>query len=540
MKFNKISALALLGCVALLASCNGGESQNSTGPVSSETSEPETSSPITGPDTTAVDEKIKTALDSVRGQSYQTVMNYLVAVEYPEDTTGTIVDTFIRNQATYIYGYLSNGQKAVSTWGTTASGDWDPDTHDGIPGRYYSSSTPVATYWRDDENGLTLIENRTLQNTVDTAYVANYDDTTGDVTPVIFDTEFRNPWDYIDYEDLTVNDDGTLTLSQRKADFFTQVYSVTGANTVTDAKITLDDQGRIDTVSLTIPELTGDGAGGVYRRINEFTFKNTYGIDADTYFVHKTPYAANSNPELASFFNTFADAVNNEKSYKYDKYLTRTTSILDDEGNPNFMWGADTGISGYFCGDEVYFSQWGTDTETGIGYTDESHKTGFYEGSDNYDYCATKGKDDYYTGYEYSNYGDWAWNDIVISTNAVYTLNTYAEIGPTFFNLSPDIFQKTSDGHYTVDSELMSTIGTYFDFGFLGVHSSTLESSTLSLDLSLEQGDAGNTIMTVETSFDMMDIHATVTYTFDTASIGTTVLPSWAQNNLPSTADTNA
>lgn len=533
----KTSLLALIGLATVLGSCSAGAFTQREAQAADNQ---ETETPTANEENTFTrpeydgDERIKTALDSLRGQTHTAQMHYLVAVEYP-GTSGAIgepIGPAIENNIDYTYGYLADGTRATAVGGETIVADWDSGSSSIYEGSETVTTTPTTVYWRDGENGLAETQTRTIANDVKYSYAADYDESTGDITPIIFDSEFRNPWDYIDYDDLyfAPNASGIeeLHLSQRKADFFAQTYDVTGANTISDAIVTLDDQGRISGLNLIIEALSQDN----FRRINEFSFTYDHDVDTAEYFTEKTPYDNDRNPELASYFSAFNSAVQDEKNYVY-------TKVVDTSSETSVLTRPHQGVTGYFTKDKVYFSQWGyndneMDGQEPPAEDNEDWKDHFYTGTDNYDYAAIRGNNGIYTGYEYTIGGnEWGWGPITVSSSAYYTLNSYAEIGPTFFQINPAIFNYVDENeelgaHYTVDDDLLASIGSYFDFQFLGVHSSAMESSTKTFDLYLK-----GTVMTVKCSFTVLDTNNSVVFTFDSASIGQDRMPDWAIAGLP-------
>lgn len=550
MKSSRLALLAICALSCTLAACGGtSSSSEDSSSVDSSTSisedssssssvddegegEGETSSSTwTGdvelvyPDYTNVDSRIINLVDSVRDTTHSATVHYQVTVTYPDDGSSySYVDTFISNDVTYQYGYLEDGERACGLSGVSMSGDWDSDTGSPISGRYNTTTTPLTVYWKDSETGLASYETRTLDNRVMTYTIADIDDD-GTTVPIIYDDEFANPWDYIDYTDLYVDQDGVIHLDTDQAEFFPQVYSVTGMNTITDAILTTNEDGSLAELELVSEDLEGS----TYVRSNEFTITYSYEVDGDT-FSHKEPYE-NENQEIADLFDTFEEAVTSENSFSYDKRI-QTYSELEAQDNTS-----DTGVTGYYTRDGVYFSQWG-EYDTNGNHHDDSWKENWYSVGDNYDYAAVPNSEGTYSGYECTSTSSsneevvFTWGAIAVSSNAYYTLDSYADIAPYFYEISPAVFIEADSEdedvtHYTVDDDLLSTIGTYFDFQFLGVHSTTLETGTTSFDLYIEDGENENKILNVQATFSLLDIRATVNFTFDTASIGTTELPSW-------------
>ena len=535
MNIRKISLLGLVAASLTLGSCSstlaGLDRRNAGGAESTPIATAPQDVVLDRPDytdETKFDQRVVKALDAISHHSYNADLNYSVLVEHP-NSPSYVIDTFITDEMEYSYYYGEDGERATASGGSTTYGDWDRTNQQPIPGRYNTTSIPVSVYWRDPESGMSITENRDYDNTVSSFIAANMDEITGEVVPVIFDSEFDNPWDFVDYEDFSHvegEDANKYHLALNKAEFFAQAYGSTGMNTVTDAIVTLGDDGRISKLELLTETLSGGTSEEdvTYTRSNTYTIDYTYEDRTAELFTHKTPYEENRNPELQSVFDRFATALATEQSYRYDKKMVWTSSLELDEDDPSLD--GKTGMTGFFTADNIYFRQWGPNTDS---YTDDG---AFYNNGDNYDYGAVRQADGTYLGYECTTDGEGmepsvSWGPIVVSTSALYTFENYAQIGPTFNLMDADIFNKGDDGWYTLDDELLARSGGFFDFSFLGVHSTNLEDSTESFRLKLEKdADKENDYtLTVETTFSMMDLSYTVTFTFDTASIGTTDLP---------------
>lgn len=535
MNLKRISLLGAIALTTVLASCQGlaqsGAPRLEADEVQTPTASGDTS--FERPDYTdpeAYDQVAVKALNALQNHDNAAEVHYLVTVEFQDDPSSlyTTVDTFIQQDVTYSYHYGADGERATATGGVSNFGDWNDATDEPIPGRYTTSVVPTTVYWRDPDTGLTTVENRTYDNQVQTLISATVDDITGTVTPVVFDTEHINPWDFIDYEDLTRDEEEphTYHLALNKAELFTRVYDATGMNTITDAVATLDDQGRIASLNFLSDPLRGDASNATFTRSNVFSIEYSY-ADQSALFTHKTPYQADQNPEIATVFDALDQALTNGESYRYDKGM-KGYSLLEGTEDTNTT---NTGVTGFFTKDNIYFAQWGPNHDEY--YTDGA----FYNEGDNYDYGAVRQLDGTYLAYQCPTTGidvstgepDVYWSTIAVSSTAYYTLDSYSVVGPTFNQLSPDIFiPAEEEGWYTVDDQLLGGIGTYFDFAFLGVHSTTLESTTESFRLRVDQdADGVNYTMTVEMSFTMLGFHSDVTTTFDTASIGHTDLPEY-------------
>lgn len=452
-----------------------------------------------------IDEKVKTAINSLRDKSHKVEVESSVEVLKPNDDFA--VD--IRNEYHNFYGYYYNdGEKAYSRQTNYSFTDLDKETGEEIHGRRRSYNNVEEKYFKNNEDGTMYIEQLSIDNKYSRLTMANYNEETGLYTPVIYDSEFKNPFEYISYRDVKVNKDGTLTLLNEKADFLGECYNVVGLNFITDNKIKLNDKGEIDSISFII----NDERGETYIRKNELSVKYHRGDDIK--LTHLTP-CTNNNPELQAAL----DVLDGKKNFTYIKHMKAEYEhhvsgekiVVDDR------------VKGYFTEDEVYFHHELSDND----------QTPYVRG-DNYDYKAIKNDDGTFTGYEYVySYavGGYDWNAVALSSSALYVLNDFSEIGPQLMNLDAVIFKKIDDKTYQIEDYFLPSIGVYFDNGFLGVNSGAFDGNTKKLVIKL---DDNGQIEVIESMFkyEMVEYYVN----FYIQDIDKTVIPSWSYG--PTIVDT--
>lgn len=88
------------------------------------------------------------------------------------------------------------------------------------------------TYFKDKSTGSAYTETIDLNNEYKQYYVSDYDESTGVYQPISYESEFRNPWDFIDASDIDVNEDGEYVLSNQKAQFLINCYQASNLNWV--------------------------------------------------------------------------------------------------------------------------------------------------------------------------------------------------------------------------------------------------------------------------------------------------------------------
>jgi hypothetical protein len=116
----------------------------------------------------------------------------------------------------------------------------------------------------------------------------------------------------------------------------------------------------------------------------------------------------------------------------------------------------------------------------------------------------------------------WSWKEVWASPSQPYYLESFEECGPTYFNISPAIFKNIGDNQYEVESQLLPTIGQYFDYGVWGVDSFVLETATNKCVITLN--DDG-TLKQIDIGFNFQSTQTDISFYY--TDVGTTVLPTW-------------
>lgn len=443
-----------------------------------------------------VDPIVKNAIDSLKETSHKVYIESTVEVLKPNDDFA--VDFHDEYYSTF--GYYYNGlEKAHSSKIDYTFMDLDKETGEPIEGRTRIYNNPEVMYHKDNSDGTTYQEKISVENEYFSYTIANYDSNSGYYTPIIFDNEFRNPFDFISYRDVVKNNDGTLTLINEKADFLADCYKVIGLNLITDNRIILNDEGEIESITFVIDDLIDEN----FTRRNALSV--VYEKSDDIKLMHLAPFE-NNNPELQKAL----DVLDNKTNYTYVKELgCEVENPLT--GDMEFEY--DT-VRGYFTEEAVFFHH--------VVSEDDTHP---YAIGDDYDYKAIRNSDGTYTVYDYTySYAvnGYDWGVVYLSGTAPYVIETFEEIGPRFLNMDASIFRKIDDKTYEVEKPLLSTIGTYFDNGCLGVQSQALDGNTTKCIIRLD--DEGN-IEAIETGFTYQMVEFEVNFYIE--NVGTTSIPSW-------------
>ena len=398
------------------------------------------------------------------------------------------------NYFTYYYG--NNNEKAYSRQTNTTYYDLEKLTGEPIEGTIRYDHSPVEAFFRN-EDGTVTVEEITVQNELKTYISAKFDEINGIYSPIIYDVEFKNPFDFISYRDVEIrkDDSSKLTLINQKADFLSDCYFTVGLNFITDNIINLDENGHISSINFIIDDLVDE----TFTRRNTFSVYYNY---ENTVIEHQKPFE-NNNPELQNALK----ALENQHNFTYIKEYSYTSNGNDYHDL----------ITGYFTEDKVFFHHKQTDND--------EHP---YTNGDNYDYQCVKQDDGSYLCYEFVPNGiQFSWGPIAISGTSYYYIDNFEGIGPSFTNLNASIFKKIDDKKYVIEESLLKTTGKYFDYQMLGVNSYSMESNTSLLEITLD--DNGN-IDFIEVRFIFEGIERTVKFYIQ--NIGETVVPSWADLNL--------
>lgn len=474
MKKHLILSIASLLMITSLAGCGGGSDPSET------------------PTIPEINEKVKTAIDSLRNHSHYVHVEQDVAIYKPSQPE--VCDIY--NLYIYDIGHFySETERSYSIKMEREFCDLDKETGEKLENTIRHSDVPEMLYFKDMEDGTAYIEEVTYQNELKSTTVAFYDEDSGIYQPVIFDSEFKNPWDYISYRDVAIKEDGNLTLINEKDDFLAECYETVGLNFVSDNTILLDDQGRITGVEFQIDDLVEEN----YTRTNSLSVVYS-GLDTAV-LKHRAP-STNNNPELQAAF----DSIKNVKNYTYSKEFTYSYGATKDY------------ITGYFTEEEIYFRH---HTEAGIEHP--------YTTGDDYDYKVKINNDGVtYTGYEYNLKGDtWKWGVIMVSGTSPYILENFEESGPKFYEIDASIFKKIDERTYQIEDYFLLDSGSFFDYGMLGVQSAAFEGNTSKMIITL--GEDGS-LEKVETGFKFMGVDYYINYYL--SNIGTTEIPEWSNQEV--------
>ena len=447
--------------------------------------------PTTSEPTENISEKVITAVASLREKSHYVDVTQDVAIYkplYPE-----VCDIY--NQYHYTFGYFYNEtEKSYSIKSEYEFCDLDKETGEPIPNSIRRNSSDESLYFKDTD-GTAYSEEVTFQNEVVKYTQAFYDEDTGYYKPVIFDSEFKNPWDYISLRDVKEKEDGTLTLINEKADFLAECYETIGLNFIADNTIKLDDQGRIISIEFKIDDLVEEN----YTRTN--TFSVQYSGHDTAVLKHRAP-STNNNPKLAEALNSIKD----KQNYTYQKEYIYSYGATKDL------------ITGYFTPTEIYWRH----------HTEENNEHPYTRGDD-YDYKSVQIDDGTFIGHEYNLKGDtWDWGVVYVSSSAPYVIETFEGNGPRFYEIDASIFTQIDEFTYEIEPYFLRKSGQYFDYGFLGVNSAAFESGTNKLIIHLNEDYS---LSKIETGFTFMGVDTFINYYLK--DIGTTQIPEWYNNPVP-------
>lgn len=465
--------------------------------------------------TTSISTMVKTAVDSLKEKTHTANISQSVTITkdevYESEDTGedkfqpVVVDIFQEYNNSFTYFY-ENNERAFSRTTSSLFADLDKSTGQKIESTIREYQNSEEFYFKNNENGTAYTEEIDVKNNLISYTVATYDENTGLYTPILFDYEFKNPFDFIAYRDVQIKEDGkTLTLINQKADFLADCYQTIGLNFIDDNTIYLDNNGRISSIEFTISDLVGD----TFTRKN--TFSINYSFDSSS-INHLEPFK-NNNPELQEAL----DVLDNKKNFTYIKEYLESEET-DANGKP--VVPSDK-ITGYFTENEVYFHHL-ENKETGI----DEHP---YAVGDLYDYKSVLNENGTYTCYEYTPDGvQFKWGIVKASGSSDYIIDNFEGIGPSFMNLDASIFTKIDDKTYEIEPLLLPSIGKYFDYGMLGVQSYVFDGNTTKLSITLND----------EGEIDVIDawfVFEMVTYKikFTIKDIGTTEIPEWSNVVVP-------
>lgn len=442
-----------------------------------------------------VSEKVSTAMMSLRRKTHKVNVNQTVTVLKGTDAIS------ITQEYNNVYGFYYEGEeRAFSRQLSSLFADIDP-----ISGAYKESTIRTYNnqeefYFKNIEDGTAYVETINVNNQLTKSTISSYDEDNGIYSPIIYDQEFKNPFDYISLRDVVVNSDNTLSFINSKADYLADCYGTIGLNFIKSNQINLDSNGKITSIDFVIDDWEGE----TFTRKNTLSITFDYDDNVDAIdSIHLKPFT-NDNPILASALKT----LENKTNFTYIKeYYSETNK------NNNSTKMINHRIKGYFTQSEVFFHHEATEND------DTPYINGDYT-----DYKCKINDSGSYTSYEYVLYTtEYKWNVSKLSGGSAYIIDDFSGIGPSFMNLSASIFKKVDDYTYEIESSLLETIGTYFDYQMLGVQTGLFDGYTTGLSIKLNQD--GN-IEVINASYISEMIETKVKFYIQ--DIGTTSIPEWS------------
>lgn len=433
------------------------------------------------------------AISSTKGNSHKVKINETLMIKYPNEKY--VVDLYQRHELDLGYYYGEENELSHSNLKYGEFADLIKGTNEINENTLKVKNGNLQHFYKDFETGYAIVEEINVYNELNKLIVVNQDISTGELIPVIYDDLFANPFDYIPENSFVLNTDGTISLDSAKAKSVLQLYGAIGINDIESATISLDENYRMKNITFVIPDLVE----ATYTRTNEISVE-FYGYE-DAKFQHVETFK-NDNPALVEMFAKY----DNLENFTYVKEVEIDNLLVDH-------------LEGYFTKDIVFFHH---------GYIDDDRPLMW---SDNYDYKCVLNTEGVYDVYEYvfDDVESYHWLQVYASETMPYSIPTFEEIGPSFFNLSPAIFKQVDKYTYTVEDLLISTVGQYFDFNILPTESSILETTTTGLTITLDENN--NLVEVIATSYFQA---AEYTFTYNYENIGTTVIPAWIDGPIES------
>lgn len=437
------------------------------------------------------DEFIANAIEAFKANSYVVDTNFVTEIYRKDATAGDQYQPLsIRRTENYNLSYQLGDDAAIKITSDAKHEDLflnEDGTYSVINTNVYTDEDSV--YFRDDESGYAIKETLSIDNEVTELIMSDYEEYYGTYVPIEFDSEFKNPFDYLQASDFAKNEEGTYYLNGTKAVFLAKCFQRSSLTYATDALVEFDEDGHFSSITIDIAYVDADA----YTQQSTYTCVFSEIGNVEINHIHAYD---NSNPEIESLFAKAKAA----QTYTYFKgYGTEDSGYEDD-------------VTCFYTQDVVLFHHF---------YKD--YPTALYDGGYDYDYKVEYDEDDKtYYAYEYNKASDsvpYAWALCYLSGTTPLTYETFQDIGPTFYKISPALFYKNEDGSYSVVDELLSTIGAYFDNQFIGVHSDVLDGACTSFKMTLD-GEKG---FTVELSYHSENKEHYITFAL--SDIDATIIP---------------
>lgn len=487
MKKNKLLLISFL-LAASLASCSTGNKENH---YSFEKADPE----------------LQEVINSLKGVSHTANISYDI---YVNQVDPDAIDTFFGTSSERTYSYSKEEGRGYRDRTIRTAIDLEKGTHNFVTD---ANGDPLKTvydngerlYFRDEKTGVIVAEYLGADNEVQSFLQSDYDYESGTYIPISFDSEFRNPFDYIQPRDIKKVANNEYELSLDKASFALECYGSAAAMAVVGSTITTNDKHQI--TSLHFEMGMEGGEGDTYTRTTTFDLEySKFGKESE--LAHIKP-CENSNPRLQAALNS----LNGVTNYKYSKdYINEDGSVKDH-------------IMGYFTEDVAFFH-----------HDDSPDDTSVYTREDDYDYLAVicNANKKYY-GYEFTynaNTDSYYPALIMLSSSAAYAIDTFSGLGPNLGVISASIFslKEGTDNVYIVENDVLRTsIASYFDFQFLGVNSQVLETRTSDFELELHE----NGSMTINTGYAYSEygrvVEQKIIFNLDVSTFNNTTIPSYVE-----------
>lgn len=478
MKKNISIALLPLLAVTLLSACTP-SSEPSNEPSSEPSSE-------TAPSLTD-EEIVQTALDSLKSRSHSIELHETFSINYPGQKYYV---GLYQNHNHKIEHFYSGESRAYRYESKSIFADIDTQTNEIVESTIRQSNTPSTYYEKNLVDGTAEILSVTLQNTLKAETYQFYNVDLDEWQPIYFDNEFINPFDSFTTDDLTLNDDGTLTINDiEKVNYLLTSYSAVSEFYEGDVvTLTLNDNYHVSTINFEFAEITR-GVSVINSEVE---------IDVTVYEVDTYPSIrpfTNNNPALAEALNKYKDL----RNFTYVKNVK-----INGEQKLH--------LEAYYSEDLILF------------HHGNRNDSGLYEGNDDYDLkCVYNTKTGVYDVYQWLMMtNEYGWTQAMATEERPYTLETFNDIGPAHHLLSAGVFKDIGDNKYQAEDLIVSTIGQYFDYEVWGVDSFFLETKTTDCVVTLTDN---NEIQEVEVT-GILD-GKTYTFTFYYENVGTTTIPEW-------------
>lgn len=465
--------------------------------------------------------EIQDAISVLRETNYTATLTEKLTVVHPNNKQSVDIGT----DTTRTLNFKVGDDEGVSTSAIRQSYDLDKTTHEKVDSSTTTYRTQTLTYFKDESTGSAYTETIDLNNEYKQYYVSDYDESTRVYQPISYESEFRNPWDFIDASDIDVNEDGEYVLSNQKAQFLINCYQASNLNWVQKAVINIDN-GKIISLAISTPDQKGSNssASNYWIRTTSYSLNFTnYGHEDLVKHLPKNGYE-NNNPELQAIF----DSVKTADSFTYKKLFVGVPPLTQ---NP--VVDEDSWTTGYFTKDAVYYAQMYEDkNHDGKNDYERTYDNGSsnlqspYMGTDNYDSIIHKEDDGKYYVYQYTPGNVWNWGRVALSGSTDYSFDNFGDIGPNFGNLSAKLFKKTGDKTYEIEDQLVSYSGTFFDNQYQGVSTTYFESQTTKLILTINDDKS----LSIDTGYWSNGKEQEVK--FELYDINSTTLASWMQTEI--------